>query len=120
MNDIMHTWSTDLASDSRGDLALVTGDAATTQRVYRRLMTNGGDYLWNLNYGAGLSQFVGHTLDISSTEAIIRNQLELEPAVAATPLPTVTTIKAKPENVSLSLLITYTDASNGVTSELTI
>ncbi|MEE3500197.1 hypothetical protein [Acidiphilium acidophilum] len=44
----------DLAIDAGGDLALAAGSALTEQRVLRRLLTNPGDYIWQLSFGAGL------------------------------------------------------------------
>jgi hypothetical protein len=52
MYDIFHEWGSDLVVGSGGDLALATGSAIVSQRVRRRLLTNPGDYLWNLDKGA--------------------------------------------------------------------
>jgi hypothetical protein len=89
MYDIYLEWGTDLSVGSSGDLALVNGSTQTNQRVVRRLLTNPGDYIWNLGYGGGLGTFVGSTADPSDIEAVIRNQMSLEAAVPSTPPPNV-------------------------------
>ncbi len=89
MYDIYLEWGTDLSVGSNGDLALVNGSTQTNQRVMRRLLTNPGDYIWNLAYGAGLGSFVGSTADLLDIEAVIRNQISLEAAVPSTPAPNV-------------------------------
>ena len=76
--------------ESSGDLALVNGSTQTNQRVVRRLLTNPGDYIWNLDYGGGLGTFVGSTANLPDIEAVIRNQMSLEAAVPSTPAPNVT------------------------------
>ena len=89
MYDIYLEWGTDLSVGSNGDLALVNGSTQTNQRVMRRLLTNPGDYIWNLAYGAGLGSFVGSIADLLDIEAVIRNQISLEAAVPSTPAPNV-------------------------------
>jgi phage baseplate assembly protein W len=75
MDDIFLTWAGDLSVGSTGDLALVAGSDMTNQRVCRRLLTNGGDYIWQLDYGGGLARFVGTPADPADIEAVIRTQL---------------------------------------------
>jgi hypothetical protein len=89
MYDIFHEWGNDLTVGSGGDLALSTGSDTVNQRVFRRLLTNAGDYLWNLDYGGGLGQFVGTPANTADIEAIVRAQLALETAVPATPPPQI-------------------------------
>ena len=48
MADISHTFGADLSLSATGDLLCVTGDTLTQQRVLRRLLTNAGDYIWQL------------------------------------------------------------------------
>jgi hypothetical protein len=90
MYDIYLEWGTDLSVGSSGDLALVNESTQTNQRVVRRLLTNPGDYIWNLDYGGGLGTFVGSTANLPDIEAVIRNQMSLEVAVPSTPAPNVT------------------------------
>ena len=89
MYDVCLEWGADLSVGTNGDLALVQGSAQTNQRVIRRLLTNPGDYIWNLDYGGGLGTFVGSTASLADIEAVIRNQISLEPAVPSTPAPNV-------------------------------
>src|SRR6201996_1014521 len=91
MYDIFHEWGSDLVVGSGGDLALASGSAVVSQRVCRRLLTNPGDYIWNLDYGGGMAQFVGLSAKSEDIEAVIMNQLLLETAVPTTPAPQVTT-----------------------------
>ena len=116
MLDLFHEWGGDLAVSSTGDIALVAGSDVTRQRVYRRLLTNQGDYLWNLDYGGGLAGFVGVTTSPSAIKAVIRNQLEQEPTIALNPVPAV---GVQMENTASGYVvadITYTDVSNGETT----
>lgn len=109
MYDIFHEWGSDLMVGSGGDLALASGSAVVNQRVSRRLLTNPGDYIWNLDYGAGLAQFVGLPAKSADIEAVIANQLLLETAVPTTPAPQVTTTVVDTANGSVVANIIYAD-----------
>ncbi len=109
MHDVSHEWGGDLSVGSSGDLALVTGSDAIDQRVCRRLLTNPGDYLWSLEYGGGLGQFVGLPTNSADIEAVIINQLMLEAAVPATPVPRVTTTVTDATNGNVVATIIYAD-----------
>ena len=111
MYDIFHEWGTDLTVGSGGDLALATGSQIINQRICRRLLTNPGDYIWNLDYGGGLGQFVGLPANNADIEAVILNQLLLETAVPTTPTPQVTTTIADVANGYVVANITYADAN---------
>lgn len=115
MLDLFHEWGGDLVVNSTGDIALVTGSDVTQQRVYRRLLTNRGDYLWNLEFGGGLANFVGLTTSPSDIEAVIRNQLEQESAIALSPVPAVGVQMEDTTNGYVVADITYTEVSNGAT-----
>ena len=65
-----------------GDLA-GDGAALTQQRVLRRLLTNPGDYIWQLGYGAGLGQFVGRPGVPAAIAGVAGAQILLEAAVMA-------------------------------------
>ena len=112
MNDIFHQWGADLAVSSRVDLAIASGSDAVNQRVCRRLLTNAGDYLWNLDYGGGLGQFVGVPMRPADIEAIVRQQLELETAVPAIPAPQIKVRIADATNGYVFVTITYADPSS--------
>jgi hypothetical protein len=111
MYDIFHEWASDLAVDSSGDLALSSGAGTVNQRVCRRLLTNPGDYLWNLDYGGGLAQFVGAPASPSDIEAIVTTQLALETAVPTVPAPQITASVVDSANGYVAVTIIYADPS---------
>jgi phage baseplate assembly protein W len=88
--DVSHFWSGDLSLSPTGDIALASGTLLGQQRVIRRLLTNLGDYIWNLDYGAGLPTMIGQPAIQETIEAIIRAQIALEDVVAPTPEPVIT------------------------------
>jgi hypothetical protein len=112
MYDIFHEWGSDLVAGSGGDILLATGSVMVSQRVSRRLLTNPGDYIWNLDYGGGLAQFVGLPAKSADIEAVIINQLLLETAVPTTPAPQVTTTVVDTTNGSVVANITYADPTS--------
>jgi hypothetical protein len=112
MYDINLVWGGDLSVGSNGDLALVSGPVQTNQRVLRRLLTNSGDYIWNLGYGGGLATFVGSTANAADVEAVIRNQLGLESAIAANPAPTVLMQTVSSVGGCVTAEITYSMSSS--------
>jgi hypothetical protein len=112
MYDIYHEWGSDLSVGSGGDLALASGSAVVNQRICRRLLTNPGDYIWNLDYGGGLAQFVGLPAKPADIEAVVTTQLLLESAVPTTPAPQVTTTIVDAANGSVVANITYADPTS--------
>lgn len=89
MADISHQFGADLALSSTGDIATATGTTLTQQRVLKRLLTNPGDYIWQLDYGAGLGAFVGQPASTSRIAAVIRSQIFKESGVARSPEPII-------------------------------
>jgi hypothetical protein len=120
MFDAFHEWAGDLAVGSSGDLALATTSQSTSQRIRRRLLTNPGEYLWNLDYGAGLALFVGTPAPSSRIEAIVRTQLVLEATVAATPAPQVSVRLVDATNGCIVANITYADRASSVPVQLNV
>jgi phage baseplate assembly protein W len=120
MYDIFLEWGTDLMVGSGGDLALSTGSDTINQRVFRRLLTNAGDYVWNLDYGGGLGQFVGTPANPANIEAIVRTQLALETAVPTTPAPQVAASIADVANGYVVATITYADPSSTVPVQINV
>jgi hypothetical protein len=120
MFDIFHEWGNDLTVGSGGDLALSTGSTTINQRVCRRLLTNSGDYLWNLNYGGGLAQFVGTPANLVDIEAVVVTQLALETAVPTTPAPQIKANVADAANGYVVATITYTDPSSMAPVQLNV
>jgi hypothetical protein len=120
MHDLFHEWSSDLSVGSGGDLALSTGSDTVNQRVCRRLLTNAGDYLWNLDYGGGLAQFVGKPANTADIEAVVRTQLALETAVPATPPPQISASVVDAGNGYVVATITYSDPSSTAPVQLNV
>jgi len=120
MYDIFLNWGSDLVVGAGGDLALSTGAETINQRVVRRLLTNSGDYLWNLNYGGGLGQFVGTPASPADIEAIVRTQLALETAVPTTPEPQISASIANAANGYVVATITYADPSSTAPIQLNV
>lgn len=106
----------DLSIGPTGDLLLVDADALTQQRVLRRLLTNPGDYIWQLDYGAGLGRFVGQPAARAAIAGMTRAQLLQEAAIAPTPPPVVTAVAG--DDNRLTATLTYTDRATGLTSGL--
>lgn len=111
MPDIWHQFGSDLLASPAGDLATVDGTLLGQQRVLRRLLTNPGDYIWQLDYGAGLAQFIGQPVDVARIQGVIRSQIFLESAVARSPEPQITVQAVATGEVFVTVL--YTDAPSG-------
>ena len=120
MNDIYHVWDSDLSTSATGDLAIVSGSTLGQQRVLRRLLTNPGDYIWHIDYGAGLASFVGAPASETQIMATIRSQIFQEAAVAQTPEPIIN-VQISPAGASSTIYvdIRYTDSISGETQMLT-
>lgn len=89
MTDAFHQWGSDLALGPTGDVASVSGQLLGQQRVLRRLLTNPGDYIWQLDYGAGLARFIGQPVNPLQISAVVRSQIFKEAAVARQPEPLI-------------------------------
>lgn len=111
MADLSHLRGSDLQIGPTGDLAIATGATETQQRILRRLLTNAGDYIWQLAYGGGLPAMVGKTVDGQAIAAIVRAQCLAETAIAPTPEPVVTATATPDGTVTVS--VQYTDATTG-------
>lgn len=116
MQDVSHLWGGDLGLSPSGDLGLASGTVLGQQRVLRRLLTNPGDYIWQLDYGAGLAQFVGDPASPSAVRAVIRSQIFKEACVARTPEPVIDVQSGN--DGSLYVHIRYVDADDGGTQIL--
>jgi hypothetical protein len=115
--DLSHLWGNDLTLSPTGDLATADIPVVTQQRILRRLLTNPGDYIWSLGYGAGLARYVGLPGATSAISAAILGQIFQEAAVAQTPAPV---IDLQPDQVGdLYVSISYADATTGATQTLT-
>jgi phage baseplate assembly protein W len=117
MPELNHTCGGDLVLGPTGDLALVSDTLESQQRVIRRLLTNAGDYIWQLSYGAGLPSRVGEPVDTLALQNIVLSQIFLEPTVSRVPAPVITTAQLNGNTVVQS--ISYTNATTGLLETLT-
>ena len=111
MADAWHQFGGDLAVGPTGDIALADGVELGRQRVLRRLLSNPGDCIWTLTYGAGLGGFVGTPAGAAQIEAVIRGQMFKEAAVAQRPEPSVS-VRADAAG-QVFAAIRYADAASG-------
>ncbi|NHN84470.1 phage tail protein [Acetobacter musti] len=118
MADLFHISGSDLVITDTGQLDLATGNDAGMQRVLRRLTTNAGDYIFTPDYGAGLPSRVGGTDTPADLQAIILQQMTLEPIVSSSPVPVVDVQNIGTGKRSIS--VTYMSASTGDTVALEI
>ncbi|OYV32384.1 MAG: hypothetical protein B7Z81_12840 [Acidocella sp. 20-61-6] len=116
MADLALMFGGDLAIGPTGDLLLADAAVLTQQRVLRRLLTNAGDYLWQLSYGAGLGQFVGQPSAPAAIAGVVRSQMLQEAGVARSPAPTTAALINSDGTVTLS--VSYADALSGATYSL--
>jgi phage baseplate assembly protein W len=110
MADVAHYFSADIQQSATGDLLAVDGLAESQQRVLRRLLTNPGDYIWQLDYGAGLPRFIGQPIDQAALTSLIKTQMYLEPSVARSPEPVV---QLTPIANGVSARIQYVEVESG-------
>ena len=105
-----HRFLAELAADDRRK------DREAAQRVLRRLLTNPGDYLWALLYGAGLAQFVGQPASAARIHSVVRGQIFQEQAVARSPEPVIAVSADATGTVSVQ--IRYADSTTATTQAL--
>jgi hypothetical protein len=84
-------WGEDLSVGASGDIGFALVQAEVQQRLVRRLLTNPGEYVWHVDYGAGLGGYVGERYSPGLIEGAVLNGLQLEALVAGTPAPLVQT-----------------------------
>ena len=118
MADLAHSVGSDLMISSTGDLAVVDLTKWTQQRILRRLLTNAGDYIWQLNYGAGLPGMIGATASAQQIAAVIRRQIGLEIAVSRNPEPKVLLQIEQMETIFAT--VTYQDAQTATSQTLSV
>jgi phage baseplate assembly protein W len=99
-----------------GDIGTVAGALLGQQRVLRRLLTNPGDYIWQLDYGAGLARFIGQPVNPLQIRAVIRSQIFQEATVARQPEPLID-VQVAPGGASgtVYVYIRYVDAQSSQT-----
>ena len=116
MPDLSHLWGNDLSWSSTGDLATAEVPILTQQRVLRRLLTTPGEYIWSLDYGAGLAAFVGQPGAAIAIGAAIRGQIFKEASVAQSPAPVIDLAPDQAGNLYVN--IRYADATTGTTETI--
>lgn len=107
LNDLNLWVGDDLSASPTGDLATAAEDLRTNQRIVRRLVTPKGSYIFHPDYGAGLPQMIGDTVDIPAITGEIRSQIRMEEGVSQTPEPS---IDVKPIQDGVSAGIVYTSS----------
>jgi phage baseplate assembly protein W len=119
MADVFHQWGSDLTISATGDISAVSGPLLGQQRVLRRLLTNPGDYIWQLDYGAGLARFIGQPVNPLQIQAIIRSQIFKEAAVARQPEPVID-VQVAPGGATgtVYVYVRYVDADSSQTQVL--
>ncbi len=119
MADAFHQWGSDLATGSTGDISTISGQLLGQQRVLRRLLTNPGEYIWQLDYGAGLARFIGQPISPLQIRAVVRSQIFKESAVARQPEPVID-VQVSPGGAAgtVYVYIRYVDADNRQTQAL--
>jgi hypothetical protein len=116
MPDLALQFGGDLSIGPAGDIAVSDGTVLVQQRVLRRLLTNAGDYIWQLGYGAGLGQFVGQPGALAAITGVARAQMLQEAGIAQTPAPVINAVAA--DNGIVTLTLRYTDAVSGQTDSV--
>lgn len=119
MADLFHQWGSDLIVGPTGDISTIDGSSWGQQRVLRRLLTNPGDYIWQLDYGAGLARFIGQPASALQIRAVIRSQIFKESSVARQPEPLIN-VQISPGGASSTVYvhIRYVDAESRQTRVL--
>ena len=121
MSDLAQIWGNDIAIASNGDLLLSSNDDLIRERIFRRLLTNAGDYTWHLAFGAGLPQTVGTPLTTAAAAALIHMHLRLEPSVAISPKPVIELKTNVPNNPGLvAVNIRYVSAISGALNAIAV
>ncbi|AQS87903.1 phage tail protein [Neoasaia chiangmaiensis NBRC 101099] len=109
MNAIAHVMGADLTLGAAGGLAVVSGAEAVRQRLLRRLCTNAGDYIWQMDYGAGLPSMVGDPAVVAMIRGVVVAQMALEDGVDRTRPVDVTVVPDADRIVRCSIV--YTDVA---------
>jgi hypothetical protein len=111
--EIYQFYGSDIQLNQQAQIRLVTGDLETYQRVYRRLITVPGTYIWDVNYGAGLPTYIGQNLSGALAREIkgrIKTNMFKETTVARNPEPVIT---VKQSGNVFEYTIVYTSQTSG-------
>jgi len=82
-------------------------------------LTGPGDYIWQLDYGAGLARFIGQPTNPLQIKAVIRSQIFKEASVSHRPEPVID-VQIAPGGASgtVYVYIRYVDAETSETQLL--
>ena len=116
MPDIQHLFGNDFTVGPTGDIATSSGPQLGLERVLRRLLTNPGEYIFQLAYGAGLPAALGQVANAPRIQAVIRAQMLQEAAVARAPAPVISVTSDGVGNTYA--YVRYADAASGQTMTL--
>lgn len=119
MADLFHIYGQDVGLSATGGLSLASGTQQGQQKVLRRLLTNPGDDLHSLDYGAGLPAFIGSPASADRMRAVVLKQMRLEKYVDQTVSPSVSVEKNAATGVT-NVLVQYVDAQTAQTSQLNV
>jgi hypothetical protein len=113
--DLGHIYGEDLEESATGDIAVVSNQDRTIQRILRRLMTvatsvGNSQYPTQPTYGAGLGAKIGEPgPDVRSIQGIVQAQMRTEALVARVPAPIVTVTPLAIGGATIN--VAYTDLS---------
>lgn len=110
MSSIGHYYGGDLLLENDG-ISVVSGSEEVRQRLLRRLLTNSGDYLWQLDYGVGLQAMIGNVVVPAAMQAKIRAQVLKDKGVD--PYQPVEVSVSSGINGACFCKISYVDADTG-------
>ncbi|WP_029604808.1 hypothetical protein [Kozakia baliensis] len=118
MSSLGHVMGDDLTLDAKSGIAVVSGSQETRENILRRLCTNPGAYIWQLDYGTGLPAMIGEPLLVQKTRRAVLAQMMDEFGVDQTQAVNVELSSSAGDIVQCT--ISYVDAQTGRTEILTV
>jgi len=112
----------DLVLNQNATLRIADGAVEAQQRIYRRLLTATGKYIWHPLYGAGLPTYIGQNLTPAlarQLKGIIKTQMFLEATVERNPEPIVT-LAQKDNNIICGISYVYAPSKETYTLSFSI
>jgi hypothetical protein len=119
MRCISALWGGDLRIGPTGDILAIPAGSEVDQRLIRRLLTNSGDYIWNIAYGGGLGEYVGKPFSPEVLQDVILQQMKLETSIQQDPQPIVVVAETSPTDLNtISVSISYKPTGFEVTNTM--
>ncbi|GBQ63890.1 phage tail protein [Ameyamaea chiangmaiensis NBRC 103196] len=110
MTTLAHMCGADLSLDAAGGLGMSSAAQETREMILRRLCTGSGDYIWQIQYGAGLPAMIGEPVDLSKIKSLVQSQILMEEGVD---LFSLTDVSISQDNVGgVYCTISYSTASS--------